>query len=156
MSAPLHPDVEPLALLVGSWSGRGRGEYPSIEPFEYDETVNFTHIGKPFLAYGQRTSHAVDHRPLHAETGYWRVPRPERVEVVLAHPTGVVEMTEGSFKDSTIRLRTVLVGCTGSAKEVMAVERDLTIDGDVLRYSLRMAAVGQPLTHHLAAELRRE
>ncbi|HET6793033.1 MAG TPA: FABP family protein, partial [Acidimicrobiales bacterium] len=123
--------------------------------FDYEETVVFSHVGKPFLAYTQRTRHSGDGRPLHAEAGYWRPAGPGRVELVLAHPTGVTEVAEGTVDGTSIHLRSTAVARTLTAKEVTALERRLTVEGDTLSYTISMAAVGQPLTHHLAAELRR-
>jgi len=78
-----------------------------------------------------------------------------QVELLIAQPTGLVEVLEGTIESATIRLRTSLVGRTSSAKEVTVVERDFAIGEDVLTYSLRMTAVGCDLTHHLEAELHR-
>jgi nitrobindin-like protein len=156
VSAPLHEAVEALGFLLGTWSGEGAGSYPTIEDFTYTETVTFGHVGKPFLAYGQRTARRSDGFPLHAETGYWRVVGPGQVEVVLAHPTGIVEVQQGSLEGQRLELCSSSMSRTATAKEVTAVERTFEVDGDVLRYTVRMAAVGLPLTHHLAAELRRQ
>ena len=92
---------------------------------------------------------------MHAESGYMRMPRPPAIELVLAHPNGLVELAEGEFDGTTMRVVSTLIGRTSTAKEVTAIERDVTIDGGVLRYQLRMAAMGEPMAFHLEAELHR-
>jgi uncharacterized membrane-anchored protein len=74
---------------------------------------------------------------------------------MLVHPTGISEIQEGSVRGTTVDVATKSVTRTSTAKEVSALERTFTVDGDVLRYEVRMAAVGLPLQHHLSAELRR-
>ncbi len=159
MPPDLHPDIEALAPLLGEWAGRGSGEYPTIEPFDYLEEVVFSHVGKAFLTYAQKTRAVVDSRPLHAETGYLRVPQPGRVELVLAHPTGVTEIELGTYREAggviEVNLSASTIGLTPSAKQVSALARRLRIDGHELSYSVQLGAVGQPLQHHLAAVLHR-
>jgi hypothetical protein len=158
--ADLHPGVAALAPLLGVWAGQGAGKYPTISPFDYLEEVTFGHVGKPFLRYTQKTRAADDGRPMHAETGFLRVPSPGRVELVLAHPTGITEIDEGTLTvagDTIVMdLAATTIGRTASAKEVTALGRSIRVDGDELVYTVRMGAVGQPLQDHLTATLHRK
>lgn len=152
---PLHPDLDPLASLVGAWRGEGHGEYPTIDSFDYLEEVEFSHVGKPFLAYTQRTRDARTGLALHAECGYLRPAGAGRVELVIAQPSGIVEVHEGSVDAGRIELASVGVLTSPTAKACTAVTRCLVVEADELRYDLAMAAVGLPLTHHLTAVLGR-
>ncbi len=152
----MHPDLEPLAFLLGEWAGEGEGAYPTdIRDFRYREEVRFWEGGKPVLLYTQRTVDLDDGAPLHAEMGFWRPKGEGRVEVVISHPTGHAEVSSGTVDGQRIALASTAVTATATAKEVTAVERSFTVDGDVLHYELRMAAVGQPMTDHLTATLHR-
>ena len=157
--AELHPSIAILAPLLGSWVGRGAGEYPTIAPFTYTEEVSIGHTGKPFLTYSQRTR-SEDGQPLHAETGYIRMPSPGIVELVIAHPTGVAEVDEGSVAVTpaglVLDVQSTTVTSTTSAKEVAALSRLIRVGADQLRYTLQMAAVGLPMQHHLSATLHRQ
>jgi hypothetical protein len=164
MSSPidapiLHPDLEPLAGLLGTWRGEGAGSYPTIAPFSYREEVSFGHVGKPFLAYRQATVNTATGLPAHAEAGYWRGVGEGRVEVVLAHPTGLAEVATGTVEATAdgfvLELVADPVGRTPTAKEVRTIARRFELRGDVLSYTLAMGAVDQPHQHHLAAELHR-
>ena len=150
----LHPDVAPLGFLLGSWMGEGKGFYSTIEAFEYGEEIRVSHVGKPFLAFTQRTWSLDDGRPLHGETGFWRMAGSGRVELVVAHPNGHAEVAEGSLEGNSISMVSISMARTATAKEVDAIEREIRVDGEVMTYELRMAAMGRPLDGHLQAELR--
>jgi len=159
MEPELHPDVAVLAPLLGTWEGSGAGEYPTIDDFAYLESITFSHVGKPFVAYTQRTRHPETGAPMHAETGYLRVPRPGSIEIVMAQPTGLAEIYEGAVVGGDVPLvidaRSTSINSTPTAKEVTITERTISVTGDDLHYTFRMAAVGQPLQHHLSATLHR-
>ena len=163
---PLHPDVAPFAPLLGSWKGKGSGKYPDIEDFEYLEMVTFTQVGKPFIAYTQRTRDASTGAPLHAETGYLRalpgghVYDADRLRnataLVIAQPSGIVEVHDVQLGRNELLMTSTQVVSTPTAKRVDEVTRHIRIDGDDLIYELHMAAMGHPLQFHLAAQLTRD
>lgn len=153
----LAPNLTPVAALLGTWKGEGAGSYPTIEDFTYQEEVTFTEVGKPFLHYVQRTWSPTG-APMHTETGYLRVPGDGTVEFVLAQPTGQTELCEGTVlaeADSVVLdLRASLLN-SATAKQVSSTHRRYELVGQHLTTTFAMAAVGQPLTHHLRADLVR-
>ena len=155
----LHPDLAPLAFLLGRWEGAGVGGYPTIESFQFGQEISFSHNGKPFLSYTSRTWRldAEGHigQPLATEAGFWR-PQPEgKVELLLAHPTGITEIYLGEVSGHRIDLATDVVARTSSAKEVTAGRRLYGLIGDDLGWAYDLAAVGQPLQSHISAQLKR-
>lgn len=153
----LHPTLAAVADLIGTWRGEGQGEYPTIEPFSYTEEVTFTDVGKPFLHYVQRTW-SPSGAPMHTETGFLRIADAAAVEFVLAQPTGQTELAEGPLTITedgfTSRLESRVVN-SATAKHVETTVRRIELTGDVLTTNFAMAAVGVPLTHHLASQMHR-
>ena len=39
----LHADCAPVAWLLGTWRGKGHGEYPTIDAFQFGQECIFTH-----------------------------------------------------------------------------------------------------------------
>jgi len=158
MSLALHDDVSWLAFLLGTWRGEGTGEYPTIEPFTYRETVTFDHAGDAWFSYIQE-SWTPDGKPLHFERGFLRPGNADGdVEFVLAHPIGVTEVAHGRFDGDALRLTAqgdaIARAATGS--DVRGLERRYAVNGDTLIYELDMATGTTPLTLHLTGNLRRQ
>ncbi|MEU6673485.1 FABP family protein [Streptomyces sp. NPDC046853] len=157
-----HPLLAPVLGLLGRWHGRGQGEYPTIEAdFSYAQEVTFSHDGRPFLHYEARAwllgADGAPLRPSARESGWWRLQPDGRVEALITQPTGIAEIAVGRAADGAIDLSTHEVARTPTAKEVEATRRryELT-DADNLTFVHDLAAVGQPLQHHLAARLTRK
>ncbi|MFH8683099.1 FABP family protein [Streptomyces lydicus] len=157
-----HALLGPLIGFLGTWAGRGRGGYPTLdEDFSYAQEVTFRHDGRPFLHYEARAwlldAGDVPLRPSARESGWWRVQPEGRVEALITQPTGIAEILVGHAADGVVDLTTHQVASAPTAKEVSATHRRYTLtDEGTLTYVHDLAAVGRPLQHHLSARLRRE
>ncbi|MFD8954526.1 FABP family protein [Streptomyces xanthophaeus] len=154
-----HPWLDPVLPLLGRWQGEGRGEYATLERgFRYRQEITFSHDGRPFLCYEAR-AWLIDEsgaavRPSGRESGWWRVTPDATLEVLLAHPTGIVETYVGRAAGAECEMETEGVARTPLAKEVTGTRRHYAVrDGD-LTVTQFMAAVGQPMQRHLTARLR--
>jgi len=165
MSFKIHPNIEKIAFLIGTWRGTGRGEYPTISAFEYREEITFSHVGKPFLAYTQKTSHATTGQPLHSEMGFMRVPNNGRIELVLAQPTGLASVEIGDLVASSNTI-IISLSCSGvgdvarspTAKHpwVQKYMRRIVLESEnTLSLTFDMETENQPMQHHLSATLHK-
>jgi nitrobindin-like protein len=77
------------------------------------------------------------------------------LEVLLAHPTGFVEIYLGTVTGPRIDLATDLVARTSTAKEYTAASRLYGLVESDLLWAMDMAAMGQPLQSHASARLKR-
>ncbi|MEU6257057.1 FABP family protein [Streptomyces sp. NPDC047043] len=157
-----HPQLAPVLGLLGAWRGRGQGGYPTLDgDFAYAQEVTFSHDGRPFLRYEARAwlldADGAPLRPAARESGWWRLQPEGRVEALITQPTGIAEIAVGQAAADTVELATHEVALTPTAKEVTATRRHYTLTGDdTLMFVHELAAVGQPLQHHLSAALRRK
>ena len=156
---PLHPLCAPVAFLLGEWHGEGHGGYPEITPFRYGEEMRVWHVGKPYLAFEQR-SWQLDEagaagRLVHGESGYLRCLEGGVLELVVAMAPGHAEVSTGRVEGTRISLESAGVLDAPSAARVSAVKRTWWVEDELLRYLVEMATLDQPMSWHLRAELRR-
>ena len=162
---PLHKAVQRLLPFIGVWRGRGGGEYPTIEPFEYAQEIRISHDGRPFVAYESRawlvTPEGEKIRPAAREVGWWRPVMDangnatNEIEALFCTPNGIMEFYIGRIDGVKLEMSTDAVMRTATAKEVTAGQRLYGIVDRDLLYAQDIAAVGQPMSTHLAARLRR-
>ena len=156
----LPPALAPLAWLVGRWEGAGVVGYPTIESAHFGQEIVCSHDGRPFLEWQSRTW-LLDEAgnkvcSMVVELGFWWVLEDGEIELLLTHPTGVVEMYVGRRDPDkpSLQLRTDGVLRSPAAKEYNAGARMYGLVDSQLLFAMDMAAVGQSLQSHLSAKLK--
>ena len=170
--AELHPDLVPVAWLLGTWHGNGKGEYPTVEAYGFEQEMVFAHDGRSFLHYFSRTwvTDAEGQRvgPGDLETGFLRLggdhaalegdgapAEGRQVEMVLAHPTGYAEIWYGAVDGARLTLATDVVARTSTAQDYTAGQRMYGLVDDDLMYACDIAAHDQPMQSHTWGRLTR-
>jgi len=140
LDVSLPPALAPLAWLVGRWEGAGVVGYPTIESANFGQEVAGSRI-----------------RPLAVELGFWRVLENGEIELLLTHPSGIVELYVGDRDPArpSVQLRTDGVLRSPVAKEYNAGSRMYGLADSQLLWAMDMAAVGHGLQSHLSAQLKR-
>ena len=155
MSDSSRDPLGPLAGFAGLWRGKGAGHYATIDSFTYDEELELTPSGKPFLFYRSKTQAPDGGRAMHTETGYLRLAGRDHIELLVAQPTGFLELQRAPASASVLDFTQHVLGVSPDAKQVHAVRRRFELSGDTLLYDLWMAYADVPISHHLRAELHR-
>ncbi len=152
-----------LQSLAGEWAGNGLGQYPTIEDFEYQETLRFTlDDSRPILHYEQKTRRRNngqdDFLPSHWESGFVQLLPEDQVMVANAQIGGRVEVLAGTIEAApaglVIRLRSTHFG---NDPRMAEATRTITVVDDSLHYTMHMQTNKVPhLAVHLEATLQRQ
>lgn len=156
-------NVELLKKLIGTWEGEGICQYPPNVPVTpYLEQLTIRQAAKPTVfEYRSSTQHATTGNTLHVETGFIRCPpNTNLVEMVVSHPFGLAEISEGSVKNGSMELDTsdgkgiIRVSTTKGNRTTQLVRRYKLVD-DCLEFSMDMATNVHDLQNHLVSRLKR-
>lgn len=150
-----------FALLEGTWEGEGRGQYPTINSFDYRETLIFTRRDDKSLAYDQRAQKRYDGQTeylvSHWENGFIRILEKDELELVNTQSSGRNEVLVGTIEmlDTLIRIHFVSKAL-GNNSRVVSSARIFELENDTLRYEMEMQTTQvNQLTHHLKIALQR-
>jgi hypothetical protein len=152
-----------FGILTGKWTGTGSGRYPTIEPFEYQESLHFTpDETRPIIHYEQKTrrrsAEQAEFIPSHWETGFIELLPDNRIEVANAQSGGRVEVLVGTIEPAPtgliLRLRSSHIA---NDPRLLKTTRTITVEGGVLSYVMHMQTTAVPqLALHLEGTLSRQ
>ncbi len=136
--------LEKLAKLHGSWKGKGKGKFPTIDSFEYEEHLHFeVDLSYPLIHYEQKTVLLPSEEPSHWESGFIRVLDSGMIEISNSQDSGRVEVLQGTMKNlSNISLEYEMEFVSivlANDSRLVNTRRVIKVTNNTLEYSKFMA-----------------
>lgn len=157
----LHPGLLALLPLVGVWEGEGEADTEDRGQHRFGQQTVVSHDGGNYLSWSSRAwtydaGGAVDDTA-YRESGFWRISEDDKLEFLVAHASGVIEMYYGApISQSAWEMATdvVLASPTGpkrgGAKRIYGI-----VEGGDLGWVEERVHPEKGLVPHMSARLRR-
>ncbi len=162
--------MSPLTMLIGSWSGQGNGKYPTMEPFEFSDQLNFkllqdSYEQEPLIHFEQIAKVKEDSEFVfkHWEAGFLRPVDNGMIELQVTHNTGRIEIMEGRYErldtnrgQFKIRFTSTFLHNSVGLVEAHASERVWVLEENEIRCQQAMSTKDiSQMTVHLNSILER-
>jgi len=163
MNQEIPQVLKPISWLIGRWeSDNGKGQFPNLSNFSYNESIEFRSCGvQPLLIYTQLAYKPETGASIHVESGFLRAGPDNTFSFCLAHDTGFTTIEEGKINpedgETKLVVRSEHISLSKSFVEthVLQTERTFERDGDILKKRFGMATAKMPeLKHHLEATFK--
>ncbi len=162
MSNPSGISIQIFDSLAGTWTGEGRGYFPTVTSFDIRGTFTFTRRDEKTIAYEQRAQKRYDGQTAwlesHWESGFIRLLANGELELTSAQ-LGRTEVLIGTVAAAheKFRLHFISTAIANDARVVSSARTfELGAGGDTLYYEMEMhtTQVNQ-LTPHLSITFHR-
>ena len=147
-----------LHFLLGKWTGKGSGQFPTITSFNYTEILTFNFDGvNDLIQYEQRTWLTPNNTPSHWESGFIKPFDGEDnvFEISNSQDSGRVEVLRGEYyKQNGFDILHFKMKLIQNDPRMVSSERIFTIQNNQLSYVKKMATRNTPEhQQHLQATL---
>jgi hypothetical protein len=130
--------------------------WDAVPPFRYRESLTIESVPeRALLRLTQRTTVGDSTELSHSEVGYLRLLPELQLELVVAVPSGYVEVHTGKLEGGVMDLTPQTLAGTPSARPVRVVRRRMELADGILHSTVGIALHDEEVAPHVESWLRR-